>query len=323
MKPTALEVRSLGELARSDHFFFMISNPKVEGMNRNMFIKCNRIDNPGSEVGTLTVNLFGHQVKHPTKRVSSQQISATFYDDQSLSVSKALETWRDLTKSTKTGNGQIDKEFYCSDGNIFIFNSLGFVSNTITIKNMFIERIDYEPLSGENTSLYQISVTFGYDYKTTDYDSDFIGSALGRIFDTGVGKLVGKLAEKTGLSTSFINNIGGGIARNLGLSNLSAGILGETGGLLNSISDSASSLITNTVQNPSSFAQNLGSFGRESGGFLTQSFNSVSSQVGGFSSNLFDRGKTAFGGIGSSIANELKSSTRNKITSSSFFGGLF
>ena len=104
---------------------------------------------------------------------SSHTFTITFWDDQSLTVYDYMHKWLEVTGSSEYGEG-VYKQSYVRDIKINLKDTTDLVeTGSINLKNCFPTEIGSSSLNYDDSNVFEIPITFTYDYVTFgDFTSD-------------------------------------------------------------------------------------------------------------------------------------------------------
>lgn len=222
------DVRSVPDIQSKEHFNFVVGSTPGGSTDRGLHLKCNNVQFPGVSNEPIVVNLWGHQVKHRGKKVSSQQMQVSYFEDSSFKSTKALRAWHNAVVNSESGTSIGTKYVYAVQAKLYFYDHMGRVAYENSIVNMFPESVDGFEMSGDASAPLLIQVTFAYDYVTegdalmgaaqslgVSLASDFLGvdiaqiglsfpdalrnlesQAIGTAIDMGIGT-VGQVASQT------------------------------------------------------------------------------------------------------------------------------
>ena len=108
------------------------------------------------------INYKAEKASYAGRDASTKTTTLTFWDDEELSVQKALQAWKDFQLDPATGAGRSKSE-YVGTGTLLLLNSAGAVIGSYDLFNVFIENIGEIPLTYDASEPIEITVTLRYD----------------------------------------------------------------------------------------------------------------------------------------------------------------
>lgn len=163
----------IGDGARPNLFEVYLNNPQggFFGDVSNFKFKIKSSELPGTSIGAVSVNYFGREVKFAGNRRFADW-TITVINDEDFSVRKFIEGWMAYINSHETNTRFFDQTStsYVSDMTVIQYGKIEPEATKIYLfKNAF--PIDLAPISldwGNNDTIEEFTVTFAYDYWTTN-----------------------------------------------------------------------------------------------------------------------------------------------------------
>lgn len=163
------------------------------GAARKSTFMCKTAQLPGSTVGVVEVPYFGRMVKVAGNRVFAEW-TVTVINDEDFVIRNAMERWHrginDNVLNVRNGAAATSLVGYGVDASVVQYSKVGNAIKGYTFVGMFPSDITPIDLDwGANDTIEEYSVTFAYQYWTTD-DQGSGGGVLGAI-GGAIGAAVG------------------------------------------------------------------------------------------------------------------------------------
>jgi len=176
--------RMTGDGARPNLFKVILQPPIVEaGIGERIEFMAKAAQLPGSTIGMVPLNYFGRELKFPGNRTFPDW-TITIINDEDFAIRNAMESWMSNLNShesnvrgkTFTSSGAVAGggsanagAGYSRDADVIQYKKEGNVAKTYSFAGMF--PIDISPIEldwGTNDSIEEFTVTFAYQYWTTE-----------------------------------------------------------------------------------------------------------------------------------------------------------
>jgi len=179
--------RMTGDGARPNLFKVILQPPIVEsGIGEKIEFMAKAAQLPGSTIGMVPLHYFGRELKFPGNRTFPDW-TITIINDEDFAIRNAMESWMsnlnsheaNLRGKTFTNSGAVvgggsanagnAGAGYSRDADVIQYKKEGGVAKTYSFAGMF--PIDISPIEldwGTNDSIEEFTVTFAYQYWTTE-----------------------------------------------------------------------------------------------------------------------------------------------------------
>lgn len=139
------------------------------GVIGTMDVYAKTISIPQTAVEQIILNHKGAKTHHAGRDASGHTMTATFWDDEALTIYKFFNDWLNLMNDQDTGAG-IARDQYASDLVIKLKDSTDAVTTgTVTLTKAFPTDISEVSLSYDASDAIEVSVTFSFDAKHVEY----------------------------------------------------------------------------------------------------------------------------------------------------------
>lgn len=161
------QVNSLPDLLSAENFELLLGNiPGGPSKSEQLAIKCLNANLPGSGNEAFEAPIHGHVVKFRGRKTMPRTLSITYVEDSQFNTLNSLHRWNEFVVGTLSGTSAGDKKDYAVDGQLTVFNHKGEAISVYKIFKLFPVDLPDIQLSGENTTMVQVPITFSYDYWT-------------------------------------------------------------------------------------------------------------------------------------------------------------
>lgn len=169
--------------------------------NRDLTVKAMSCTWPGMSVGTIPVDLFGHQYKFKGKREAFEPVTMRFVEDRKMGTYKKLRAWHEFVDNTMSGSSGANKNFggldiglagapgYSTTVTITPFDETNDEVGSLVLANAWPKSINSFEFDGSNATIIGIDLTLEYDMHSfgllglgLGVDGATAGNALRRFF---------------------------------------------------------------------------------------------------------------------------------------------
>lgn len=161
-KPNLGEVQTIPDPMLSDNFELQIPNPPV-GDGRSLRLQCKTAAKPGSTLEQVLVQLFGHEMEFSGRLTFSHTMSVTYVESNTGLITKQLEAWQQISRTTQTQHGHF-KKAYARDATFLIYDQEGSTKLTYNIVNIWPSEVPEISFDGSAANAIEVNVIFTYDY---------------------------------------------------------------------------------------------------------------------------------------------------------------
>lgn len=160
-------VTSLPDIITNEAYELILGTiPGSVGADDRLILKCLNANIPGFSNETYEVNLHSHVVKYRGRKMYPRTLAVTYVEDAQFHTLRELRNWHEFIVGTDSSTSAADKRQYSVTAQLLFYNHKGELINTDTYYGLFINDVPDVQVSGESSTLMQVSVTFSYDYFT-------------------------------------------------------------------------------------------------------------------------------------------------------------
>ena len=143
--------------------------------NRDLTVKAMSCTWPGMSVGTIPVDLFGHQYKFRGKREAFEPVTVRFVEDRKMGTYKKLRSWHEFVDNSMSGSSGANKNFggfdlgavgapgYSTTVTITPFDETNKEIGSLVLSNAWPKSISSFEFDGSNASILGIDMVLEYD----------------------------------------------------------------------------------------------------------------------------------------------------------------
>ena len=152
----------------------IVSNAVLAGQKTSFMAKTAQL--PGSTIGTVPLYYFGREMKFAGNRTFTDW-TVTIINDEDFTIRNSMEQWMNLINghAGNVRNPAFNTPLgYTVNANVVQYGKEGAVLKRCTFVGMF--PVDVAPIDldwGSNDSIEEYSVTFAYQYWTSDSTDNF------------------------------------------------------------------------------------------------------------------------------------------------------
>ena len=158
-------VQSLPDIISNEAYEFILGSvPNSVGNDDRLILKCLNANIPGFSNEVYEVNLHSHVLKYRGRKMYPRTMAVTYVEDSQFHTLKALRSWHEFIVGTESSTSASDKAQYSINPVLITYNGKGEEIDRTTFYNLFINDVPDVPVSGESSTMMQISVTFSYDH---------------------------------------------------------------------------------------------------------------------------------------------------------------
>lgn len=157
-------VNSLPDIITNEAYELVLGVlPNSIGSDDRLILKCLNANIGGFSNETYEVPLHSHVLKFRGRKMYTRTLAVTYVEDAQFHTLRALRNWHEYIVGTDSSTSAGDKRDYSVDADLRFYNHKGELINTDTFRYLFINDVPDVPVSGESSTMMQISVTFSYD----------------------------------------------------------------------------------------------------------------------------------------------------------------
>ena len=157
------ELNSVGApLDQIGYRLFLGSLPGVGNADK-ICIQCTNVMWPGVSNQAFEVGAAGHTVKARGKHENPRTLSATFFENQEMSIFNDLARYHKFVVDAKSGNSADYKERYSIRPALKIYDTTGKEVNSVSFINFFIQDLPDITFDGSSSAAVMVQATFSYD----------------------------------------------------------------------------------------------------------------------------------------------------------------
>ncbi len=161
-KPSFDDVSSVADPMLNDNFVLTFPSIPGGGDGRKLKLQCKTAVKPGTTLAEVEVELFGHKLMHAARRTWSNEISVEFVEDNTGTITKALEGWAEIIRAAKTQHGAF-KATYAVDATLQIFDQTGAVVMTYTLRRCWPSQVPDIQFDGSGGAIITLGASFKFD----------------------------------------------------------------------------------------------------------------------------------------------------------------
>lgn len=161
----ALAIPDILDAVRYTLYFGQIPG---SGNTNHLTVKAFNASVPGESNESFDTFMGGHNRNFRGKRVFSNPLSVSFYEDSLSQTMTDLRTWHQNIAGTESGNSNGYLADYSVDAMLTVFDTAGRATATHIIHQAYLMDLNEIPLSAESSAAVQVTAQIKYSYMTSN-----------------------------------------------------------------------------------------------------------------------------------------------------------
>lgn len=162
-------LNALPDFLTGEAFELLLGNLPSAGDSTNLTLKVLNTNIPGFSNEPVEANVAGFVKKQRGRKMYPRTLQVTYLEDVQFDTLNKLRAWHEFIVGSQSGTSAAYKQGYTINSDLVVYDTVGRESNRVTFWKMFLQEVGDVQVSGENSSLLQVTATFSYDEWTSIY----------------------------------------------------------------------------------------------------------------------------------------------------------